>query len=464
MSIQETRPRSAPASTPLTRPATAVIVAAGIGGRLREGQTAPKPLVPVLGVPLIARVMAAAARAGVTRFVVVLGHRADEIRAALDELVPPGTALDVVVNERYEEPNGVSLLAAARRLDEPFCLLMSDHVFSPERLTRALEHFQREGRSLLVVEPREHFSGDLSDATRVRIRDGRVAAIGKGLEEYDAIDTGMFVLDPTQVVNALESAGPSPSISDGMRVLGASGLLDACPLTEGYWQDVDTPADVLAAQERLFASLRKPTDGFMARHVHRPISLWLTRRLWRLGVTPNMVTGGTLALGLASGAAFAHSADARWGLLGATLFQLQSIVDGVDGELARLLHKESRFGFWFDVTADNVTHAAVFFGIALGQRASGHPGPWIPLGLAAVLGVAACYLLMAPLLAPGRPGPSLRGPLRSLVEGLSRRGFTWLLFPLAALGWLGAFVWAAALGTWVYAALVVLLRRASRAS
>ena len=60
-----------------------LIVAAGMGGRLRErGQS--KPLIPVNGVRLLERVIARARSAGVERFFVVTGYRGEDVRAALD--------------------------------------------------------------------------------------------------------------------------------------------------------------------------------------------------------------------------------------------------------------------------------------------------------------------------------------------------------------------------------------------
>lgn len=441
----------------------AVIVAAGKGDRLR-GAGVPKPLVPLVGVPLIGRVMADAARAGIRKFVVVLGHRADLIRERLPRLLPEDCALEILENPRYEEPNGVSLLAAASRLAEPFALLMSDHIFSAGTLGRALERFGETGRNLLVVEDKGRFRGDIEDATLVAVHGEKVTGIGKALGEYDAIDTGMFVLNPADVVSALEKAGPSPSISDGMRELGQGGALDALYIQDGFWQDIDTPADVEQAEKKLYQSLRKPGDGFLARHINRRISIAITSRLWRLGVAPNAVTAFTLLTGLAAGLAFAQGEGPLWGLVGATLFQLQSIIDGVDGELARLQYLETRFGFWLDVTTDNITHMAVFWGIAMGQAAGGVPGPWRALGLFAVLGVAASFFAMAPLLNPARRTSPMResGALARAVRGLTSRDFTYLLFPAAVLGLLGEFLWVAAAGTWLYAATVVLLRLKTR--
>jgi 1L-myo-inositol 1-phosphate cytidylyltransferase / CDP-L-myo-inositol myo-inositolphosphotransferase len=446
---------------------TAVILAAGMGTRLFNGGQTPKSLLPLVGMPIMARVMATAFRAGIRRFVVVIGYQAKMMRAGIPRLLPDGCELSLVENPRFKESNGISLMAALKTVDEPFALLMSDHLFSHDRLSQALAQNARTGRCLLVVEDKNNFDGDIGDATRVCVSDGRVVQIGKGLAHYDAIDTGMFILHPEPVVSALKKCGPSPSISDGMRRLASAGDLDALFLTTGFWQDIDTPEDLKTAEKKLYGSLTRATDGLLARLINRRVSLFFSSRIWRLGITPNRVTGFSLVLGILAGLAFSQGSGIGWGLLGATLFQLQSIIDGVDGELARLMHKEAPFGFWFDISVDNISHMAVFGGIAVGQTVDGVPGPWGFLGLFSILGVAASFAAMAPLLKPKTDKRALHDDdsrLKRLVDTLSRRDFTYLLFPLAVLGWLGGFLWAVAVGTWVFALTVVILRfRARRA-
>ncbi len=447
---------------------TAVIVAAGIGRRLRSTDDRPKPLVPVAGVPLVQRVMASAAKSGIRRFVVVVGYEAERMRLALPDLVPEGCTIDLLENPRFEDPNGVSLNVAAAHVAGPFALLMSDHLFSPDRLALALEAFASEGRSLLVIESRAHFDGDLDDATRVRIDEGSVRAIAKHLSPYDAVDTGMFVLRDDRVRWALGRAGDAPSISDGMRVLAESGELAALEIEQGYWQDVNDAADMRRAEQKLYRSLRKETDGFLARHREPPDLPLREHAALATGHRTQRGDGVHPAAGSRRGLGLRQGSRNRLGPpRGATLFQLQSILDGVDGELARLLHRESRFGFYFDVGVDNVTHMAVFGGIARAQIASGNfrpvGGPGRPRrarrgGVFRHPGPAAQEI-------PGtRPKSSAPPPglLGRIVDGLARRDFSYLLFPLALVGGLGAFLWAAAIGTWTYAGLALFLRLRSR--
>jgi choline kinase len=94
---------------------------------------------------------------------------------------------------------------------------------------------------------------DLADATRVRLAGTRVTAIGKGIDPWDAIDAGCFVLTHA-VFDALRAVpkGAAQTVSAGMRQLVARGLLHAVDVDGTSWIDVDTPADRTIA-ERLIA-------------------------------------------------------------------------------------------------------------------------------------------------------------------------------------------------------------------
>ncbi|MDY7092488.1 MAG: bifunctional UDP-N-acetylglucosamine diphosphorylase/glucosamine-1-phosphate N-acetyltransferase GlmU [Acidobacteriota bacterium] len=99
-----------------TRPLTAVILAAGKGTRMRS--SLPKVLHPVAGRPMISWVLDAARAAGCQRLVVVVGHGADQLRAAV--------AADDVVCVLQEEQNGTghALAQAAPEIDGESRLLV----------------------------------------------------------------------------------------------------------------------------------------------------------------------------------------------------------------------------------------------------------------------------------------------------------------------------------------------------
>ncbi len=115
----------------------AVILAAGEGSRLSPdcGGT-PKPTLLLVGLSLAERAVVACLAAGIRKFVIVLGHRKDEVRAHMEEVAARrGCQVDFVIAEDWELGNGASVLAASVKVDNaPFILLMSDHLSSPSML------------------------------------------------------------------------------------------------------------------------------------------------------------------------------------------------------------------------------------------------------------------------------------------------------------------------------------------
>jgi len=193
------------------------------------------------------------------------------------------------------------------------------------------------------------------------------------------------------------------------------------------------PSDTGPAETWLLRSLIKQREGFMSRHFERKISLALTRRLSATRVTPDAMTLVSLAIGLL-GASFFLSSSPAYQLAGALLFLAHSILDGCDGELARLKFMESPHGAILDFWGDNVVHVAVFVcmavGLALAQEAT-----W-PLALGALavvgtLGAAACASRRTML------DTALGGDATwtaRLTEAFSHRDFIYLVIALAAVG------------------------------
>jgi choline kinase len=237
---------------------TAVVIAAGAGSRMRAsaGESHPKPAAPVLGVPLIVRVLFRLAETGVRHAVVVTGFRAPEVEAAARAGRPPMLRLSFVHNEDWPRPNGESVLAARRAVGGvPFVLTMADHLCSP-LVIEALRTARAQDVDLaLAVDRRLSEISDLDDATCVRTGPGgRIAEIGKRLPAYDAVDTGVFLCTPA-LFDALETerdARGGCSLSQGVSRLARQGralAVDIPPLA--WWQDVDNAADLALAEAKL---------------------------------------------------------------------------------------------------------------------------------------------------------------------------------------------------------------------
>src|SRR5207253_287289 len=102
------------------------------------------------------------------------------------------------------------------------------------------------------------------------------------------------------------------------------------------------------AQAALLQSLGKPTDGFLAKWIDRRVSRRLSSLLVQTSVTPNALTLLSLVLALA-GAALLSLPDPLWSAGGALLFLVSTVLDGCDGEVARLKHKTSARGARLDI-------------------------------------------------------------------------------------------------------------------
>ncbi len=220
-----------------------LILAAGNGSRIASlSGSSPKPLVSLFGAPLLEHIVLSSHAAGIERFVIVVGYRADAIRNWLVERPLDDISVTVIENPDYHKGNGVSALAAREVLKNPFLLLMADHIFEPKTATALLRQSIAEDEVILGVDYNIDRLFDLEDATKVKVQGKDIVAIGKDLVDYDALDTGMFLCGPA-LFKRLESEKKDGncSLSDGMRQLAQERKLKAFDVGDGHWQDVDTP-------------------------------------------------------------------------------------------------------------------------------------------------------------------------------------------------------------------------------
>ena len=99
-----------------------LILAAGKGSRLWQRGNS-KPLIRLLGIPLIERAIRSALEAGIDDFYVVSGYNGDQVRRFLDDLAPRcTTTITHVINNNWQDGNGLSVLAAKENRAEPFGL------------------------------------------------------------------------------------------------------------------------------------------------------------------------------------------------------------------------------------------------------------------------------------------------------------------------------------------------------
>jgi len=248
---------------------------------------------------------------------------------------------------------------------------------------------------------------------------------------------------------------------------------------ESVWLDgaicvpIRDEASVRRAEAALCRELRDDsaaTDGPLAHWIDRRISLRISRWLARHSrVRPNQITIFGTCIGLLAAAVL--GIGTYWsGVAGTLLFLCATILDGCDGEVARLTFSESAFGHKFDVITDNIVHVAIFIGLAL-RMYHQHPDSHYVLLISLLLGGFACdgivtyfFLVRRPGFAGGGPAPvTFRGKMRRkllrALEAMINRDFAYLLIALAVIGRLHWFLWGSAFGTYLFALLLICVCR-----
>jgi choline kinase len=228
---------------------TAILLAAGHGSRLRDAAPS-KPLCPVAGVPLIDRALTSLAAAGIARAIVVTGYLAEGLEDHLAAHDWPLT-VECVRSADWRQPNGVSVLAAAPLVAGETLLAMCDHLVEPALYARLAATGAQDGLTLGIDRRLSHPWIDPEDVTCVATEGDRITAIGKGLEPHDCYDVGVFAID-RPLFDAL-AALPSPSLTEGVRMLAAEGKARVVECSDLDWIDVDD-AKALAAAEGWIAN------------------------------------------------------------------------------------------------------------------------------------------------------------------------------------------------------------------
>ncbi len=342
-----------------------LILAAGRGSRLQHKK--PKPLIEVLGVPLIERVIRTAVDSGVDEFYIILGNKADIISSYISKLSEKlKITIKIIFNENWDSfDNGYSVLKAKKYLKEPFLLLMADHIVDKEILEKIVKSKPDNDEILLAVDIRKENSYiDIEEATKVIVENNFVKDIGKSVINYDGFDTGIFYCTPI-IFEAIEEAlkDNKSKLSDAIKILAKKNKVKAVKINEGFWIDIDNEKCLKIAENYLLKKLNcKINDGIISKKLNRPISIKISNFLIKFNISPNKIS--IFSFLISCFAAYLFSLKSYFGLFfGGILAQFSSIIDGCDGEIARLKYKSTKFGGWFDAILDRYSDAFLIWGL-----------------------------------------------------------------------------------------------------
>lgn len=351
----------------------ALIIAAGRGSRLEDlTDETPKPLTKLCGLTLIERIMYTANKAGIEKFYISVGYKSETIINYLSSKKYPFNIV-FINNDKWNLNNGYSVYCSKNYLkNKKFVLLMSDHVFDIKNLKNLISNesqlFSQEKNegfvSILSCDFKFQLGIDPDDATKVKTSNGLIVDINKKLDKYNAYDTGMFlcsniIFDYMDVLDKEKNS--NFSLSDACKILVKENRFSYSDIESGFWQDVDTKDDIFWAQKKLLNSCRKESDGIISRNFNRYISTFITKKIINMGITPNQMTLLVMLIGvisplliiqLSNGFSFFNYLTFSLGLI---LYKLSSIMDGCDGEIAKLKFMSSKMGAWLDTICDNLT-------------------------------------------------------------------------------------------------------------
>jgi len=269
----------------------------------------------------------------------------------VDFLAREGFRFRYVVNSDPERGNGYSLYLASDFVDEEFVLVMGDHVYEEEFIKEAI------GKKGLIGDGNPRFV-DIGEATKVKVKDGRVERIGKDLKEFDCIDTGFFVLSPEIFRHAEDIVSEKQEVS--LSEIIEKAKVEVNFVSGYFWMDVDTKEELRRANREIVRrSIKASEDGMVSRHINRKVSTRITERVSG-SITPNQATLISFLAGIISFLVIFLSKP-----VAGLLLQISSILDGIDGEIARVRMMSSPYGGWIDSILDRVVDFLFLLGLAV---------------------------------------------------------------------------------------------------
>lgn len=298
-------------------------------------------LAPVGGVPLLKRQTRLAQAVGAREVTIVCAAQArDALAAGLEGRLAPGPVQWLTISDLSEASEVIQAWSDAQ--DAPFLVTSTWDVFERGATTRTRALTPARGE--LIV-------------TTVDDRPATLIAAG-----------------PRAPLGALMRGWPDPDGAPTPRPLAPRELA-------GRIRD---RASLDATAHRLWEGCRKPLDGFVSRNLNRHVSLFISRRIAHTRIDPNHISAVNLVLGLLGGVIAALGG--YWPFLAAAaLLKANSILDGVDGELARMRIQASLLGEWLDTISDDLSNQAFFIGVAVGAWRMTGDVAWLWLGAGTVL-------------------------------------------------------------------------------
>ncbi len=347
-----------------------IVIAAGYGTRLKPyTESLPKSLIELeQGVAIIDYIMRVMTENGIRDVYIAT-------RSEFKDMFSTKVSNDkiVVVDVALGDGNLWTLYQAIERLkdmniEDDVVVSMSDHIYEFSILRNLIKVSIRDrGRVLLCID-RSVRGEEAIEGLKVIVDGSTVVLTGKNIPPLTGIDTGLFYIPRelfTEISSVVKKYGRSATLSDFVNVLAERGLVGFVDVTGLRWIDIDSIEDLAKARrvywEIMRRNLVKESDGIVARYVNRRISTKISLFLYRNGIfiEPSIITAIVFIIGIAGAITIYLSMY----ILGSILALLSSILDGVDGEVARLFDRQTEFGAILDTTLDRIVDTLLIAGL-----------------------------------------------------------------------------------------------------
>jgi 1L-myo-inositol 1-phosphate cytidylyltransferase / CDP-L-myo-inositol myo-inositolphosphotransferase len=368
----------------------------------------------IFGLHLVERTVLAFQRAGVRDFTVI-GER--EAVARVVATLAAGRCREARVQALAPDAPLLPLLEG----DAAWFVARTDYLYDRRLVARFVEDTRAASSTVAAVDFRADALASQEGAARTaawRAGPGEgpgqsLRAAGQGLLAPDGVFTGLARVTPS-FARALEE---TRSLEGALTLLARREPVAAWWVAE-LWQAVrpEGPAraaDLALARRKVLGGAVGVADGVVARHLNRPLSRRITERLLSRDVKPWQISVASFLAVVAAGLSFVVGHATTGGLIA----QFAAVLDGVDGEVARIRYQDSPFGGVYDALLDRVGEAVLIGGMTLYAWTLGAGHLVVALGFAAVAGSSLSMLVKE------KYGTQFLRPYRDEHEGR----FRWLL-------------------------------------
>jgi phosphatidylglycerophosphate synthase/choline kinase len=275
---------------------------------------------------------------------------------------------------------------------EPLVLLLGEYVHHHSSLHALMEHHSLQADLIAQVSSAAETTAEVGTTDRyVQMAAGELT-FSQNSEQDALVSSGAFAWRAdTSTINEL--LHKSCDIWTFIAAHFQHRRIRVENVAADLWHRVDTVQSARRAKDMLFDQVSKSTSGIVARILNVRISVPISKILIDTGISPNLATFFLVFLpGLFSAYLVAHPDSYIYLAFAGLLWQLASILDGCDGEIARVKLAETAFGAWLDTLTDNLAYLCAYTGIIVGMYRL-YPESLLPIA-AGVSAVASLLLTL----------------------------------------------------------------------